>query len=267
MPNWQVTDPFGWAGQYSNPNIVPDRYLWVENPGTGGIVPKLSDQGNAVYPGAVLVDDGSAHWSSTGSWHSEQQASDVNGNLHWTSSTCGDASATASWQPVLASDGYYEVGVFVDDTHASGSWVPYTIYSADADQQGAGGEVKHVVYVDQSHVGYFQGPFGMVSTGPQWVSLGVYYFRSAMAGRVTVSNATCATGEMIGVDGAEFVPIGDASQLSPGPVQSPTLETLSTDQPVATPDSSPDPAGSSTAQASPVPSPSVAPVPSSPPGT
>ena len=33
LPLWQATDPFGWFGNYRDPNIVPDRYLWVRNPG------------------------------------------------------------------------------------------------------------------------------------------------------------------------------------------------------------------------------------------
>lgn len=258
MPNWQVTDPFGWTGTYTNPNVVPDRYLWVDNPGTEGTVPNVSRQGSEPYPGAALVDDSSANWSSTGIWSTDKEASDVNGNMHWTNSTCGTANATASWQPELSGDGYYEVGIFVNDTHASGSWVPYTIYSASPDQPGV--EVKHTVYVDQSHIGYFQGPYGMVSTGPQWVSLGVYYFRSAMTGRVVVSNATCVAGEMIGADGAEFVPIGATPQLSLSPTLSPSPAASSTAQPEVTPAASPtmtiSPAPSSTPMLSPTPVPS-----------
>jgi hypothetical protein len=32
LPNWQPTDPFGWTGNYADPNVVPDFYLWVANP-------------------------------------------------------------------------------------------------------------------------------------------------------------------------------------------------------------------------------------------
>lgn len=34
LPYWQATDPFGWRGRYADPNSMPDRYLWVKNPGT-----------------------------------------------------------------------------------------------------------------------------------------------------------------------------------------------------------------------------------------
>ena len=33
LPNWQATDPFGWRGNYADPNVVMDRYLWVSSPG------------------------------------------------------------------------------------------------------------------------------------------------------------------------------------------------------------------------------------------
>jgi murein DD-endopeptidase MepM/ murein hydrolase activator NlpD len=34
-PSWRATDPFGWSGGYADPNVVPDRYLWVSSPGGG----------------------------------------------------------------------------------------------------------------------------------------------------------------------------------------------------------------------------------------
>ncbi len=36
---WQPTDPFGWEGNYSDPNTVADNYLWVGNPEANGSVP------------------------------------------------------------------------------------------------------------------------------------------------------------------------------------------------------------------------------------
>lgn len=32
LPNWLATDPFGWYGDYADPNVVPDGYLWVSSP-------------------------------------------------------------------------------------------------------------------------------------------------------------------------------------------------------------------------------------------
>jgi murein DD-endopeptidase MepM/ murein hydrolase activator NlpD len=205
LPAWQPTDPFGWSGRYPDPNAVRDNYLWVSNPGTPNTLPNLSSTGRANYPGAVVVDDSGAGWSSTGTWNSVTRMSGINGTAHWTTTTTGNATATATWRPKLPADGYYEVGAFVDDIHASSSWVPYTIYSADPTHKGA--TIKHNIYADESHIGVFAGAFGRVSTGPQWISLGTYYFRHANGGSVVVSNATGEAGCQIAADGVEFVPI------------------------------------------------------------
>ena len=210
-PNWQATDPFGWTGNYPDPNVVPDYYLWVDNPGTSNTIPDLSGNGSAVYPGATLVDDGGAGWSSTGNWNTATSSTDIRGGLHWTPTTSGPATATATWQPQLPADGYYEVGVYVDDNHASSSWVPYTVYSVDPNNPN--NMVSHVVYVDETHIGAFQGPFGWENTGPQWISLGTYYFRASMPGRVSLSNATGEKGPTLSADGMEFVPA--STQLPP----------------------------------------------------
>lgn len=204
LPYWQATDPFGWTGKTADPNIVPDNYIWASNPGTSQAVPTLSSNGSAVYPGATLVDDSSSGWSSTGSWSSDGASNDIKGGLHWTATTSGSASASASWQPTLAADGYYEVGVYVDATHASSSWVPYTVYSADPH---TGNQVSHSVYVDESHIGAFQGPFSWENTGPQWIGMGTYYFKAGTSTRVVVSNATGENGAQIAADGIEFVPL------------------------------------------------------------
>ena len=209
LPKWSATDPFGWTGDYPDPNVVPDHLLWVKDPGTSNTIPVLSGNGSAIYPGATLVDDGDAGWSHTGSWHRASSSSDINGHLHWAATTSGAATATARWQVNLPADGYYEVGAFVDDTHASSGWAPYTVYSIDpADQKT---QVHHTVYVDEEHIGSFQGPYGWENTGPQWISLGTYYFTASMAARVTLSNATGEDGLQVAADGVEFAPISAQS--------------------------------------------------------
>ncbi len=213
LPNWQATDPFGWTGKYADPNIVPDNYLWVNQPSTATTIPHLSYNGRAVYPGAILVDDGKAGWSSTGTWYRSLFKTDINGDLHWTPTSSGGATATATWHPTIPRDGYYEVGVFVDDTHASSGWAAYTVYSADPNRYGV--VLQHTVYVDQAHIGLFQGPFGTVNTGPQWVGIGTYYFRHSMNGQVTLSNATGENGQQLAADGVEFAPISPTS-VPPG---------------------------------------------------
>jgi murein DD-endopeptidase MepM/ murein hydrolase activator NlpD len=203
-PSWQATDPSGWKGNYTDPNTVPDDMLWTQ--GTNDTpVPLLGGQGKIVAPGAMLVDDNSPGWSHTGQWHSAKAANDIDGSLHWTSTTSGAASATATWQSQVPVDGYYEVGTFVDDNHASSGWASYTVYSVDPAHHNL--VVKHQIKVDQEHVGVFQSPFGGVNTGAQWIGLGTYYFTSTQPGRVVLSNATGENGLQLSADAVEFAPL------------------------------------------------------------
>ena len=158
-----------------------------------------------MYPGATLVDDGDKGWSSTGKWTLDKAASEINGDLHWTYTASGSATATATWHPNIPKDGTYEVGVYIDQTYASSSWVPYTVNSVNPSNKNAA--VSHTVYVDESHVGNFQGPFGTVNTGPQWISLGTYHFKAGTSGSVVMSNATGENGQQIAADGMEFAPV------------------------------------------------------------
>ncbi|GER87052.1 hypothetical protein KDW_12140 [Dictyobacter vulcani] len=210
QPSWNVTDPFGWSGRGRDPNIVRDRYLWVDTPATRLVVPYLG--GSRVYPGAILVDDGARGWSSTGAWRSDFFRTNIRGDVHWTNT--GGARATATWRPTIPADGYYEVGVYVNDTHATSSWVPYTIYSINPANPGL--TIAHTVRLDESHIGIFGGPFGTVNTGTRWVSLGTYYFRRGTTGSVVLSNMTGESGTQIAADGMEFVPAAGGSNAPSG---------------------------------------------------
>jgi len=204
-PAWHPTDPSGWSGRYSDPNVVADYNLWAT--GTNDTpVPLLSAKGNHPYPGAILVnDDSTSGWKSTGSWHKARSGTDINGQMHWVGTTSGAGNASATWQPQLPADGYYEVGVYVNDKHASSGWAPYTIYSADPKKPGV--EVRHHIRLDQEHIGEFQSPFGGVNTGSQWIGLGTYYFRDNRPGRVVLDNATGENGLQLSADAVEFAPL------------------------------------------------------------
>ncbi|HTK10385.1 MAG TPA: peptidoglycan DD-metalloendopeptidase family protein [Ktedonobacteraceae bacterium] len=203
MPKWRATDPFGWESRHADPNAVPDRYLWVSQPATDNSVPVLSSRGSHLAPGAILVNDGGQGFRTTGTWKRTRGA--VKGEMHWTRTTRGRATATAIWQTRLPASRKYEVGFFVNDHCASSSWVPLEIYSADRAHPGR--VIRHIVHLDESHIGTFRGPFGRVSTGAQWISLGTYYFTRGSEARVAVSNATGESGQQLGVDGVEFVPV------------------------------------------------------------
>lgn len=203
-PSWQATDPFGWTGHSPDPNTVADYNLW--SVGTNVTpVPLLATQGQKLAPGAVLVDDSDPGWSSTGQWSSDKAKSDINGSLHWTSTTKGTATATSTWQTRLPADGYYEVGAFVDDNHASSGWASYTITSSDPTQPDK--SVVHRVEVDQEHVGFFQNAFGSVNTAAQWIGLGTYYFKGGQTAGVTLDNATGEDNQRVAADGIEFAPL------------------------------------------------------------
>ncbi len=203
---WQPTDPFGWDGNYPDPNTVDDNYLWVSNPTANGTVPDLNANGSAIAPGATLVDDGDKSWSSTGKWTLDKATGEINGDLHWTYTTSNATNATATWRPTIPKEGDYEIGVYIDLTYASSSWVPFTVNSAKTGNTKA--TVSHTVYVDELHVGTFQGPFGTLNTGSQWISIGTYHFKAGTSGSVVMSNATGEDGQEIAADGVEFVPLG-----------------------------------------------------------
>jgi hypothetical protein len=201
LPSWNVTDPFGWYGRGTDPNTTPDYYLWTHNPTAKTVEPYLG--GNNAYSGALIVDDSSAGWSGTGYWRTSGYHTDIRGGLHFTSSSAGSVTATSTWRPVIPANGYYEVAVYVDDTHATSSWVPYTVYSANPNNPK--GQIIHTVRVDASHIGVFSGPYGTVNTGTRWVTLGTYYFHRGTSGRVVMTNATGESGTELAADAVEFV--------------------------------------------------------------
>ncbi|HEY0757149.1 MAG TPA: peptidoglycan DD-metalloendopeptidase family protein [Ktedonobacteraceae bacterium] len=203
-PSWQPTDPFGWTAHSPDPNTVADYNLWSTSTNVTP-VPLLATQGQKLAPGAVLVDDSSAAWSSTGQWSSANAKEDIGNSLHWTSTTSGSATATATWQTLLPADGYYEVGAFVDDNHASSGWASYMITSNDPTHPA--NSVTHKVEVDQEHVGVFQNTFGSVNTAAQWIGLGTYYFKSGQTASVTLDNATGEDNQQVAADGIEFAPL------------------------------------------------------------
>lgn len=203
-PSWQATDPFGWSGHSPDPNTVADYNLWSSGTNVTP-VPLLATQGQKLAPGAILVDDSGPGWSSTGQWSTASAKSDINGSLHWADTTKGSTSATATWQTQLPADGYYEVGAFVDDNHASSGWASYTITSSDPTQPTK--SVTHHVEVDQEHVGIFQNAFGSVNTAAQWIGLGTYFFKSGQPASVTLDNATGEDNQHIAADGIEFAPL------------------------------------------------------------
>jgi hypothetical protein len=228
MPNWEPMDPFGWTGAGDDPNPTPDYYLWVGNPASTTQSPCLGCDNGQPHQGAVVVDDTTAGFAATGTWHMANGAGMIDGGMRWTSTSTGGATATATWQPTIPTTGTYEVGVYIDPANASSQWAPYTITSLDAN----GKSLTTTVHIDQEHVGTFQNAYGTVNTGPQWVGLGTYTFGAGTGGYVTVSNATGEVGAQLGVDALEFVPVAGGNAPQPPPQGAPTATPV---PPTATP--------------------------------
>ncbi len=214
---WQPTDPFGWQSTGTDPNVVPDYYLWVSNPVAGTQAPCLGCTGTAAYQNATIVTTTSPGFSTVGNWQSATGPGMVSGSMRWTNTTTASTgTATATWNPTITQAGYYEAGVYIDPVNASSQWVPYTITTVTA----TGAAQVATVYVDQEHVGIFPGPFGTINTGPRWIGLGTYYFPAGTYGKVSVTNATGEQGQQLGADAIEFVPVPGftpATGATPGP--------------------------------------------------
>lgn len=199
MPSWQPTDPFGWqTNAFADPNVVPDYYLWT-NVHAATSSPCLGCDAGAIHPGATVVDDENSGFTTTGSWYAAGGNGVIGKIMHWTHTTAGTATATATWEPQLPTTGTYEVGVYIDPINASSQWVNYTITHANG---------SNSVWVDQEHIGVFQNAFGTINTGPQWIGLGTYTFNAGSSGHVTVTNATGETNAQLGADAVEFVQVG-----------------------------------------------------------
>ena len=221
--HWQPTDPFGWRGTSPDPNTVPDDYLWVSNPVSPSQSPNLGSTGALAYHGALVTDDRASNFTTTGTWQSASGPNMISTSMRWTNTVAGAATATATWQPRLTVTGYYAVGVYITPVNATSQWAPYTVTSQlPPGVKGSGTTMTSTIYVDQAHIGIFQGPYGQVDTGPRWVSLGTYYFAAGTVAKISLSNATGEVGQQLGADAIEFVPVpawnqapGNATPVAP----------------------------------------------------
>jgi Peptidase family M23 len=220
MPNWLPMDPFGWQGSQADPSPTPSYYLWTANPQSSSQVPCLGCDNGTPHAGATVMKAKEAGFSSTGNWQAAYAQKTIGSQMYWTSTSTGSATATATWQPNLTTPGLYEIGVYVDLANASSQWIPYTVTSLTNS-----GTATTTVWLDQFHIGSFQGPYGPVNTGAQWVGLGTYQL--GPGSKVMVSNATGEQGEQIGIDAIEFVPVsGGVTGGSGQPAATPTATPL-----------------------------------------
>lgn len=142
---------------------------------------KKEDQGP--FPaGSVIVDNGDAGYSDSGSWSTVTEAFGSDDRETRLSSSPGD---WARWMPDMTEAGDYEVWVWNPAFYNNTNYAKYTVTAEDA---------NHEAVVDQGY------------GGQQWISLGTYSFPAGSAGSVTL---TVTEGMAHRADAVMFVPVQD----------------------------------------------------------
>jgi len=137
----------------------------------------------------IIIDDGDAGFTTTGSWASSTGGDSYNGDYVWAST--GGTLSTARWTPTMPAAGNYQVFVWYRAGSNRASDAPYTVYYN-------GGNIT--IPVDQK-----------VNSG-QWNSLGTYSFAAGSSGYVQLSdNAEPST--VVVADAVRFL----AQTASPTP--------------------------------------------------
>jgi len=155
------------------------RYLW--NAGAGVYTCRERDMTASM----VLVEDGGAGYSETGSW-STASASGAHGGSYRRAAATATETATATFTPTFAYAGFYDVYL----------WYP----GSTANVTGARVTIRHtggatVLSLNQER------------DGDTYKNLGRYHFAAgadAAAGSVTLSNLSAETGNYIAADAVRF---------------------------------------------------------------
>jgi PKD repeat protein len=152
---WQLLGRFPFAAGTTGYVEVSDR-----NGQAGADAVRLS----RVPPGDILLDNGQAGTSATGSWCASSAANGVGTNSLY---SCGSGTDTYRWTPTLAAAGSYDVYVWWTANSTRSTSVPITVVSSSGaqtftrNQQTAGG---------------------------QWQLLGTFSFSAGATGYVEVSD-------------------------------------------------------------------------------
>lgn len=156
--NGQVTDPFGWRGDWADP--IP-----------GGPAECLWGDGQC---SEIVIEDESA-------WFTKKYSGwqwDHRGNS-WTMRYIGNMSSTpypnsATWRPPLPSDGLYKIYTFIPSYHGTTTNAQYVVHHVDGSNQ----ETETTISVNQSV--YYE----------DWLDLGTYRFWDGLYGYVYLDNIT-----------------------------------------------------------------------------
>ncbi len=149
-------------------------------------------------PSSVIVDNGGAGYSQTGSWTGWTQGGN-DGDLAYAAGTTGAATSTATWQGSGLAAGTYDVGVtWVPHANRSNS-VSFKVYDGDT--------LLKTVTVNQKTA-----PTGTADGGSVFQSLGAF---TSTAGnlRVVTSNST-ADGGFVIADAVRFANLPNRPEIS-----------------------------------------------------
>jgi len=184
-----------WATQRGNTNnIIEDlsngeaclnwlvKYLW--NAGARVYTVRERD----LQTNMVIVDDGGAGFSTTGSWSSATLSGAYNGSLRRTTTVTGSPTATARFTPNIPQRGYYAVYVWYRT-----AGIGTTTSDARITIHHVGGST--VWMQNQNRDGY------------TWKYVGTYYFEagsSPSTGSVVVDNQSSTAGHYVVADAVRF---------------------------------------------------------------
>lgn len=137
----------------------------------------------------IIVDDGDAAFSTTGSWRSRDDGLEFYGSDFMAAS--GNSGATATWKPTIPESGSYDVYIMWNEEHDCTN-VPYTV-SYD-------GGTKELL-VPQTVVDGIQ--------AGDWYKLGTFNLAQGNSGSITVTaDASCPQYDSVVADAVRFVKSG-----------------------------------------------------------
>ena len=137
----------------------------------------------------AIVDNGQSGYSEVGSWGNSTGAGFYGSNSRW--ATSGTGSISATWQPVLAQAGRYEVAAWWVASSNRASNAAYTVHHVGGSSAFA---------MNQS------------TNGGRWNVLGTFDFASGSTGRVVLTNLAEA-GKVVSADAVRFRYIGPSDVI------------------------------------------------------
>jgi N-acetylmuramoyl-L-alanine amidase len=152
-------------------------YLW--NAGAR-VIPARERNMNSTQ---VVVDDGGAGYSQTGSWTTESGSGYAGGDYRWATTVTGAPTASAEWSATLPTDGRYAVYVWYRQAGGHTTDARYTIHHA--------GGATEVTLNQRIH-------------GNTWHHVGTYGFRGGELARVALTNLSATASGVVVADAVRF---------------------------------------------------------------